>query len=90
MIERYTLPEMAGIWTEEKKLLTWLQVELAIVDALSADGRVPAEAAVRMRKNARVDAARVSELESVTKHDVLSFVECVGESLACRSGAHGA
>ncbi len=81
MIERYTLPEMAGLWTEQRKLETWLAVELAIVDALVEEGRIPGEAAAGIRKHARFDLKRVQELEAVTKHDVLSFVECVGESL---------
>ncbi|MFH1312941.1 MAG: adenylosuccinate lyase [Candidatus Eisenbacteria bacterium] len=81
MIARYTLPEMASIWSEERKLETWLDVELAIVDALSKEGTVPEEAARRIRESARFDIARVKDLESVTKHDVLSFVECVCESL---------
>jgi adenylosuccinate lyase len=72
---------MASIWNEERKLKTWLDVELAIVDALSKEGAVPKEAARRMRENACFDMARVKDLESVTKHDVLSFVECVCESL---------
>jgi adenylosuccinate lyase len=81
VIERYTLPEMAGVWSEKRKLDTWLDVELAIVDALAAEGRVPADAAGRMRQNAAYDARRMKELEETTKHDVLSFVETVGESL---------
>jgi len=72
---------MAGLWTEQRKLETWLTVELAIVDALVEHGRIPGEAAARIRKHARFDLKRVQELEAVTKHDVLSFVECVGESL---------
>lgn len=85
MIERYTLPEMAGLWTEQRKMETWLAVELAIVDALSTTGRIPAEAAGRVREHARFDLERVRELEAVTRHDMLSFVECVGESLGADS-----
>ena len=81
MIERYTLPEMACIWTDERKLETWLKVELAIVEALSEEGGIPAEAALRIRQKARFDITRIEETENITKHDVLSFVECVGESL---------
>jgi adenylosuccinate lyase len=81
VIDRYTLPEMALIWSEERKLKTWLEVELAIVDALSREGMVPQDAAIRIREAAHFDTARVRDLESVTKHDVLSFVECVCESL---------
>jgi adenylosuccinate lyase len=81
LIERYTLPEMADIWSEERKLRTWLEVELAIVDALAETGLIPAEAASRIKQNARFDAAKIREVEGVIKHDVLAFVECVGESL---------
>ena len=81
MIERYTLAEMAEVWSENRKLDTWLAVELAIVDALAAEGRVPVDAAKRIRENAAYDARRMRDLEEVTKHDVLSFVESVGESL---------
>ncbi len=81
MIERYTLPEMAGLWTEKRKLETWLRVELAIVDALASSGMIPSDAAGRIAGRARFDVKRVQELEAVTRHDVLSFVECVGESL---------
>ena len=85
MIARYTLPEMAEVWSEKRKLDTWLAVELAIVDALAAEGRVPGDAAKRIRERARYDARRMRELEEVTKHDVLSFVETVGESLGADS-----
>lgn len=72
---------MSGVWSEEHKLRTWLRVELAIVDALAAEGRVPKAAAARIRKRARFDAARVARIEKITRHDVLAFVEAVGESL---------
>ena len=79
MIARYTLPEMAEVWSETRKLDTWLRVELAIVDAMAAEGRVPPDAAERIRGRAAYNARRMMELEEVTKHDVLSFVESVGE-----------
>jgi adenylosuccinate lyase len=72
---------MAEIWSERRKLDTWLAVELAVVDALAAEGRVPAEAAARIRSNAACNLSRMRDLEEKTKHDVLAFVECVCESL---------
>jgi adenylosuccinate lyase len=81
LIERYSLPEMLELWSEQKKLETWLEVELAIVGALADLKIVPKAAAARIGKKARFDVGRVKELERVTKHDVLSFVECVGEGL---------
>ncbi|MFZ1946543.1 MAG: adenylosuccinate lyase, partial [bacterium] len=81
MIDRYTLPELKAVWSEEEKLRTWLQVELAVADALAAEGLVPRAAALRMRKKARFDAAKVAKREATVKHDVLAFVEIVGETL---------
>jgi len=81
LIRRYTLPEMAEIWSEKTKLARWLEVELAVVDALAETGGVPADAAARIRRNARFSVDEVKAREEVTRHDTLSFVECVCESL---------
>ena len=81
MIERYTLPEMKAVWSEEQKLRMWLRVELAVVDALAGAGRVPRAAASRIRRRARFDLKKVRRVEEVTRHDLLAFVETVGESL---------
>lgn len=81
MIERYTLEGMADVWSEQNKLAKWLEVELAVVDALAHTGSMPAEAALRIRQNARFDAGDVRAREEVTRHDTLSFVECVCEGL---------
>ena len=81
MIERYTLPEMKAVWSEENKLRMWLRVELAVVDGLARAGRVPKAAAQRIRKRARFDAKRIRRAEEVTRHDLLAFVETVGEGL---------
>ena len=81
MIARYTLPEMAEVWSEDSKFARWLDVELAVVDALAQKGTVPADAAKRIGRNARVDAVEVRAREEVTRHDTLAFVETVCESL---------
>jgi adenylosuccinate lyase len=81
VIERYTLPEMKSVWSEDHKLRMWLEVELAVVDALAGAGRVPKTAAQRIRKRARFDAAKVRRTEKIIRHDVLAFVETVCESL---------
>ena len=52
VIERYTRPEMGAVWSEQRKLETWLQVELAVVDALAEQGAVPAEDAAAVRERA--------------------------------------
>ena len=41
MIERYTLPEMGRIWTEEAKFQSWLEVEIAACEANFELGNIP-------------------------------------------------
>jgi len=85
MIERYTRPEMARIWSEEARLGCWLDVELALVEELAARGDVPAEAAATLRRDARVDVARMQAIEAEVKHDVIAFVSSVAEKLGDES-----
>ncbi len=79
-IERYAHPKMAQLWSEQAKFERWLQVELAVTEAWAQLGEVPREALPLLRK-ATVDAKRVKELEAVTDHDVVAFLQAVSETL---------
>ncbi|MCP0886770.1 adenylosuccinate lyase [Ligilactobacillus sp. WILCCON 0076] len=81
MISRYTRPEMAKLWTDEKKYECWLEVELAADEAWSKLGHIPVEDVEKLRKNAKFDVKRIEEIEAVTKHDVIAFTRTVSESL---------
>ena len=81
MIERYTRPEMGAIWSERRKLDTWLQVELAVVDALVEQGAVPEEDGAVIRDRVAFTVEAVKEREKVTDHDVAAFVDVVAESV---------
>jgi adenylosuccinate lyase len=81
MIERYTRPAMGRIWTEENKLAKWLEVELLACEALAARGEVPQGVVARLRQRARVNVARMQEIEAQTKHDVIAFVSSVAETV---------
>ncbi|MCW5891883.1 MAG: adenylosuccinate lyase [bacterium] len=85
MIPRYTRPEMGRLWSEESRLQRWLDVELALVDALAERGEVPAEAARVLRRDARIDVARMQEIEAEVHHDVIAFVSSVTEKLGDES-----
>lgn len=67
---------MAAIWSEDNKYRTWLEVELAVADALAEIGEIPKEAAETMRAKGRVDAAEIAEIEKTTDHDVIAFIKC--------------
>jgi adenylosuccinate lyase len=87
MIERYTRPEMARIWSEENKYHQWLEVELAASDALAQTNEVPPEAARLLRKHASFNLQRIQEIEREVKHDVIAFTTAVSESLAAAGEA---
>lgn len=81
MIERYSLPEMAAIWTLENRYEKWLQVEIAATKAWSKLGVVPKEDAEKISNHATVDVSRALEIEKETRHDVVAFTRAVSETL---------
>ena len=81
MIDRYTRPEIGTVWTDERRMQGWLEVELAATDAWAAQGRVPAEAAAACRERAQFEVDAVKERERVTNHDVAAFVDVVAASI---------
>ncbi len=81
MIPRYTRERMGQIWTDQNRLDKWLQIELYACEALAESEEIPKEAAKQIREKARFDVARVQEIEKTTKHDVVAFITCVGESV---------
>ena len=72
---------MGALWTDENKYRCWLQVEAAASAVLAEDGVIPASAAKAIATKATVSAARVLEIESEVKHDVIAFTTAVAESL---------
>ncbi|NEN91500.1 MAG: adenylosuccinate lyase [Okeania sp. SIO3H1] len=79
MIERYTLPEMGELWTENAKLKTWLQVEIAVCEAQAELGYIPTEAVEEIKAKANFDPKRVLEIEAEVRHDVIAFLTNVNE-----------
>ncbi|MGT2925938.1 adenylosuccinate lyase [Streptococcus cuniculipharyngis] len=81
MLERYTRPEMAAIWSEENKYKAWLEVELLAAEAWAELGDIPKEEVALLRQKASFDVARILEIEEETRHDVVAFTRAVSESL---------
>ena len=81
MIPRYTREEMGRVWSDANRFAKWLDVELAATETLADAGQVPKDAAAAIRAKAKVDAARIHELEARVKHDVIAFTMAVGESI---------
>ena len=85
MIPRYSRPEMARLWSQDAKYEAWLKVELAVCEVYAKRGVVPAEALGRIKAKARVDAARIDEIEAKTRHDVIAFLTNIEESIGADS-----
>src|SRR3990170_3078631 len=80
MIDRYSRPEMARVWSEEGKLDRWLQVEVAVCEAWAEQGAIPAEAIERIR-SARYEKAAIDRYFAETQHDMTAFLRSVADSL---------
>jgi len=79
LIERYTLPEMGEIWSEQAKFQSWLEVELAACEARCALGLVPVEAMAEIRARACFEPERIAVIEAEVRHDVIAFLTNVNE-----------
>ena len=79
MIERYTLPEMGAIWSEQAKFQSWLDVEIAATEANCRLGRVPEEALETIKTKASFSVERILEIEAEVRHDVIAFLTNVNE-----------
>ncbi len=81
MIPRYTREEIGAVWTQQRRMETWLAVELAATDAWAAEGVLPEEAARACRERATFTVEAVEERERTTGHDVAAFVDVVSDSI---------
>lgn len=79
MIERYTRPEMGEIWTQQNRYRKWLDVEIAVCEALAETGSIPAEDLKEIREKVGFDVARIEEIEREIHHDVIAFLTNVAE-----------
>ncbi len=85
MIERYTLPEMGAIWTEENKFQRWLDVEIAVCEVHADIGTIPREAVEKIKRTASFSVDRINEIERTTRHDVIAFTTALAENIGPES-----
>jgi adenylosuccinate lyase len=81
MIERYTLPEMGALWTEQSKFQQWLEVEIAVCEVHAEMGTIPREALEQIKTRARFSVERINEIEKTTNHDVIAFTTNLAENI---------
>src|SRR5215813_12422498 len=81
MIDRYSRPKMKALWDLKHKYEIWLEVELQACAAFERAGQVPRGTSAKIRKQAKINVDLIAEIENVTKHDVVSFLESLLESV---------
>jgi adenylosuccinate lyase len=81
MIERYTLPEMGALWSEQNKFQKWLEVELAVCEVHAEMGTIPREALEEIKSRAASTVERINEIEKTTDHDVIAFTTNLAENI---------
>ena len=81
MIERYTLPEMGALWTDQTKYATWLEVEIEAARAMAQYKIIPAQAAHTIARKAAFSVNRINAIEKKVNHDVIAFLTAVSENV---------
>ncbi len=81
MIERYTLPEMGAVWSQQNKFQKWLDVEIAVCEVHAEDGTIPADALKEIKSKAAFTVERINEIEKTTDHDVIAFTTNLAENI---------
>ncbi|HTK25864.1 MAG TPA: adenylosuccinate lyase, partial [Pyrinomonadaceae bacterium] len=81
MIERYTLPEMGAVWSQQNKFQKWLDVEIAVCEVHAEDGIIPPDALRDIKSKAAFTVERISEIEKTTDHDVIAFTTNLAENI---------
>ena len=81
MIERYSREEMKNIWNLQNKFQYYLNVEIAVCEAYSREGKIPYESLERIKNNASFSLQRINEIEAEVNHDVIAFLTNVNETI---------
>ncbi len=83
MIERYSRPAMAALWSAESRYRIWFEIEAHALDAMAELGVVPQSAAKAVwdwwATNPAIDVAAIDAIEAVTKHNVIAFLTWVAD-----------
>jgi len=81
MIDRYTLPEMGALWSEQNKFQKWLDVEIAVCEVHAINGIIPSAALEQIKARAKFSVERINEIEKITNHDVIAFTTTLAEEI---------
>lgn len=85
MISRYEVKDIADIWTDQNKFQNFLVIELALLEALESEKKIP-EKTHEHFKNVKIDPKRIEEIEKETRHDVIAFCTSITEQVPTEMG----
>ena len=77
MIPRYNRPEIEKIWSNQNKFKIWTEIECLIAEQLANLGKIPKQASIDIRSNAKFNVQEIEEIEKKTKHDVIAYINNV-------------
>ncbi len=80
MIKRYQTKRLSEILSQEYKFQVWLDVERVVAEVEEAEDIIPAGLSRKLTK-VKVSPERVEEIEKITNHDVIAFLEAVREKI---------
>lgn len=84
MIDRYCSTEFSELWSEKTKYMIWLEIELAVCEAMQHYNIIPhgvyAEI-IKKEPNSLIDVGKIESLERITKHDVIAFLQSIEDGL---------
>ncbi len=81
MIERYTLPEMGALWSDQNRFQKWLDVEIAVCEVHAEMGTIPKDAVEEIKAKAAFTVEHINEIEKTTDHDVIAFTTNLAENI---------
>jgi adenylosuccinate lyase len=81
MIDRYSRKEIKNIWNDKNKYQIWLDIEIAAAQSMESLKIIPKGVSAKVKKKARINVERISEIESQVHHDVIAFLTSITEKV---------
>ena len=81
MIERYSRKELVHIWDDKNKYSIWLNIEVAVAEAMEKLKIIPKGVSKKVKKKAKIDIVRIKKIEDEVKHDVIAFLTSINEKV---------
>lgn len=80
MIPRYEVKDVSKIWSEKSRYSRFLQVEIALLEALEETGKIPKGVSSAFSE-VTIKPERIQEIELITRHDVIAFCSSITEQV---------